>query len=93
MIFIDFSIDRLSNASTQGPKSDPKHLTLDFYCQTDLGLHLSGVFSSRYTVWQGAVDPAPLNLLFNLDLKAAVKNVHELQQVLQYSGKLMLSLF
>lgn len=98
MIFIDCSIERLSKASTQGPGSVPKHLTLDFYWHADLGLHLSGVFSSRYTVFYKAgccrsCSLNPLNLLFNLDLKAAVKNVHKPQQVLHGSGKPMLSLF
>ena len=92
MIFIDCSIDRLGSASTQAPESVPKHQTLDFYWQADLGLHLSGMFSSRYTVFYKAgccrsCSLNPLNLPFNLDLKAAVKNVHKPQQVLHNSGK------
>lgn len=97
VIFIDCSVYRLGNASTQGPESVPKHLTLDFYWHTDLGLHLSGMFSGRYTVFYKAgccrsCSLNPFNLLFNLDLKAAVKNVHKPQQVLHNSGKWMLSL-
>ena len=66
----------------KGLESVPKHPTLDFYWHADLGLHLCGVFSSRYTVYYKAgccrsYSLNPLNLLFNLDLKAAVKNVHK----------------
>lgn len=85
-------------ASTQRPESDPKHLTLDFYWHTDLGLHFSCLFSCRYRVFYTtgcyrSCSINPLNLLFNLDLKAAVNNVHETQQQLHNSGKQMLSFF
>lgn len=100
IIYCEFHwlFNRLSNASMKWHKWVPKHLTLDFYWHTDLGFHLSVVFSSRYTVFYkvGCCRSCSLNLLnlvYNLDLKAAVKNVHKPQQVLRNSGKRMLSLF
>lgn len=71
----------IGNASTQQLKSVAKCLTPDFYGQADLCL--SCVFSRRYSMLHKSARCCRscslnlFNLRFNLDLKAAVKNVHK----------------